>query len=185
MSDFRYVDLTPHLNAVGGTFDSDRSAGALNAWGNTFPAEEVPFGGELLVGDLSFSLPVKRGPLDHVETLGQVLTLGKTAVARGMALLCLGEMGVQDVEMFVSDTQARCLESRLQAGAWLVPRGSKSPPDAFACTHLHYRAGYELDLLRPCMWAREHRWARDLEVERIRFGVNPLVHVFAVTLIAE
>jgi hypothetical protein len=183
MEDFQFIDLTQHLNAVGATYDADRSGGTLNAWGNTFPAEEVPFGGELAVGGAAFRLPPKRGAHDHVESLGQVFRLPEPLPASGIALLCLGEMGDQVLHLHVSDTRARRHGFSVRARAWLVPHGSPREPDEFPCTHLHYKAGYELSLLRPSLWCRTIRWECLIEVDHILFGVNPLVHVFGMSLI--
>ena len=96
------VDLTPWLNAAVATFDGERPRGALNAWGNSFPAEELPFGSLLKVGGVDFRLPAKApGEPDSVEPFGQTIVVPGAPRAVGIALLCCGEMGDQWVPVRV------------------------------------------------------------------------------------
>jgi hypothetical protein len=179
----RPVDLTPWLNAAVATFDSERPCGALNAWGNSFPAEELPFGSTLTVGGTSFELPEKTpGKPDSVEPLGQTIALAGMPKATGIALLCCGEMGEQRLPVRVLDGQGRTVSSFVAAARGvMVPAGTDPGNEGFVCSHLHYPGDYDLSLALPAAWCCEQHWDRPLPVTHIELGVNPLFHLLAIT----
>lgn len=179
------IDLTPWLNAVVATFDGERPRGALNAWGNSFPAEELPFGSTLTVGGVSFGLPAKEpGRPDSVEPLGQVVEIPETE-ACGIALLCCGEMGDQRVPVRVLDGEERIVAEFVAiARGVMVPAGTDLDGEGFACSHLHYPGDYDLALALPAAWRFQHRWRTPSPVGRVELGINPLFHILGITLLA-
>ncbi|HEY0512823.1 MAG TPA: hypothetical protein VGH73_13015 [Thermoanaerobaculia bacterium] len=179
----RPVDLTPYLNAVVATSDGERPRGALNAWGNSFPAEELPFGATLTVGGVPFRLPDREpGGYDSVEPLGQALEIPGAPRARGIALLCCGEMGEQNVAVRVISSGA-AIELLATARGAMIPAGKPMGDEGFACSHLHYPGDYDLALALPAVWRFEHRWEDPREVARVELGANPLFHLLAVSLL--
>ena len=183
----RPVDLTPWLNAAVATFDGEREKGALNAWGNSFPAEELPFGSTLTVVGVPFRLPDKApGRPDSLEPLGQTLEILEEAA--GIALLCCGEMGDQRLPVRVFDDGGDVVASFVAvAPGVMVPNGTDLGDEGMACSHLHYPGnypgGYELALALPAAWRVEHRWGKPLAVARVELGVNPLFHLLGITLL--
>jgi hypothetical protein len=177
------VDLTPWLNAAVATFDGERPSGALNAWGNSFPAEELPFGSTLTVGGVPFRLPDKApGHLDSVEPLGQTLEI--PGEASGIALLCCGEMGDQRLPVRVLNEGGEAVaEFVAVARGVMVPAGTDLGDEGFAGSHLHYPGDYDLALALPAAWRVEHRWEKPAAVARVELGVNPLFHLLAVTFL--
>jgi hypothetical protein len=177
------VDLAPWLNAAIATFDGERPRGALNAWGNSFPAEELPFGGTLTVGGVPFRLPVKApGALDSVEPLGQTLEI--SGEAAGIALLCCGEMGDQGLPVRVLNDEGEAVAEFVAiARGVMVPAGTDLGNEGFAGSHLHYPGDYDLALALPAAWRFEHRWERPASVARLELGANPLFHLLAITLL--
>ena len=183
----RPVDLAPWLNAAVATFDGERPRGALNAWGNSFPAEELPFGSVLTVGGIEFLLPAKRpGEPDSVEPLGQTIEIPGSPSAVGIALLCCGEMGDQrvGVRAWNGDKEAIADFVAVARGA-MVPAGTDLGGEGFAGSHLHYPGGYDLALALPAAWRFQHLWEQPRPVTRLALGVNPLFHLLAVTLLAS
>ena len=180
------LDLTPWLNAAVATFDGERPRGALNAWGNSFPAEEMPFGSTLTVGGVPFRLPAKApGAPDSVEPLGQTIAVPDAPEASGVALLCCGEMGDQRVAVrAVSGRGEAVAEFVAVARGAMVPAGTDLGGEGFAPSHLHYPGDYDLALALPAAWLREHRWERRSPVARLELGVNPLFHLLAITLLS-
>jgi hypothetical protein len=178
------LDLTPWLNAAVATLDGERPQGALNAWGNSFPAEELPFGSTLRVGDVLFRLPIRNpGGPDSVEPLGQALAIPEREAA-GIALLCCGEMGDQRVPVRVSDGRGRTVAGFVAvARGAMVPAGADLGDEGFACSHLHYPGDYDLALALPALWRVEHRWESPEPVARVELGINPLFHLLAITLL--
>lgn len=181
----RPVDLSPWLNAVVATFDSERPRGALNAWGNSFPAEELPFGSMLTVGGVVFRLPPKRpGEPDSVEPLGQRLEILGAPEAAGIALLCCGEMGEQRVPVRALDGRGEVLSGFVAtAPPAMIAAGTDPEDQGIACSHLHYPGDYDLALALPAAWSCVHRWQEAAPVAMIELGVNPLFHLLAVTLL--
>ena len=178
------LDLTPWLNAAVATYDGERPRGALNAWGNSFPAEELPFGSTLTVGGVPFRLPAKApGGPDSVEPLGQSLTIPEREAA-GIALLCCGEMGDQRVPVRVSDGRGGTVADFVAvARGAMVPAGADLGGEGFAASHLHYPGDYDLALALPALWRVEHRWEAPASVARVELGANPLFHLLAITLL--
>jgi hypothetical protein len=184
----RPVDLTPWLNAAVATFDAERPQGALNAWGNSFPAEELPFGSTLTVGGVAFQLPAKApGEPDSIEPLGQIITVPGAPAASGIALLCTGEMGDQRLPLRVVNQRGEEVADLLAvARGAMVPAGTDLAGEGFATSHLHYPGGpggYDLALALPALWRWEHRWETPAALARIVLGTNPLFHLLAITLL--
>src|SRR6185295_16617122 len=85
--------LRNELNAQAATCDGERSAGAANPWGNSFPAEEFPFGRNVSVGVFDFAIPRPgSGGNDNIELRGQGLSLPPVVIV-GIAALGYAEMG--------------------------------------------------------------------------------------------
>lgn len=169
------IDLRPHLNARAATHDDERERGGFNAWGNSFPAEELTFDEMIDVGGLPFLLE-RRGERDHLEANGQRVVLPDVPAA-AIALLAFGEMGPQRTTMAVDGH-----EIDIEAAGWLID-GQTRAEGALDCTHLHYPGGYELAHLRPVMWPYVFRLPRRARWTQIRLGTNPLFHVAAATLL--
>ncbi len=181
---FGPVSLKPYLNARVATHDGDRPSGALNAWGNAFPAEELPFGSSLSIGPVRFELPEKTaGGCDSVEPLGQVVELAAGPPAGGVALLCCGEMGDQylPVRLSAPGSEPRALVA-VARGVMVTPRDDIGE-EGFVCSHLHYPGDYDLALALPALWCFRHRWEEPFSPTRLELGTNPLFHLLAVTLL--
>lgn len=183
MRSYVSVDLNQYCCACGATYNDDRSSGCVNAWGNSFPGEELPFGGDLEIAGIPFRIPRKQKTSDHIECLGQRVSLSAPAKPSGVALLCFGEMGDQDltIEFLEDGTVARKIEAR--AKEWLIEGSPPSDGQCYMCSHLHYRGGYELALLRPVCWVDIHTWDSPTPMTTMRLGFNPLFHLFAATLL--
>lgn len=181
-----HVDLTPWLNAAIATFDSERPHGALNAWGNSFPAEELPFGSVLTVGGVPFRLAAKApGQPDSIEPLGQSLEIPDAPAAVGIALLCCGEMGDQQVSVRVLDNERQTVSHFVAiARGVMIPAGMDLGGEGFAGSHLHYPGDYDLALALPAAWRFEERWEKPSPVAHIELGINPLFHILGCTLLA-
>ncbi|HET9210881.1 MAG TPA: hypothetical protein VFR03_10815 [Thermoanaerobaculia bacterium] len=179
------LDLTPWLNATVATLDGERPRGALNAWGNSFPAEELPFGSTLTVGGILFQLPPRNpGGPDSVEPLGQALEVPGAPEAAGIALLCCGEMGDQRAPVRVLDSCGEAVADFVAvARGAMVPAGADLREEGFAASHLHYPGDYDLALALPALWRVEHRWGSAKPVARVELGCNPLFHLLAITLL--
>jgi hypothetical protein len=181
------LDLSRAVNRVGATFDTDRPAGELNAWGNSYPAEELPFGGQVLVDGIPYAL-VPKSPAttprpDHVEALGQRLAADPAGrPVRALAVLAAGEMGPQQLSVRLHPA-ADGSRSMLIPG-WLVRPDASTSADQLRCSHQHYPGNYDLALLVPVLWSRVLPLP-GIAVTAIDLLPNPLVHVFAITLLCE
>ncbi len=179
------VDLSPVLNALVATYDDERARGTLNAWGNSFPAEELPFGGQMTVDSIPFRLPKRRtGGCDSVEPLGQEIIV-PLVEATGIALLCCGEMGDQYVTVQLHGPSVAPFEVVARAKGAMVAAGSLIGDDGFAFSHLHYPGDYDLAMMGAAIWCAKCRWLKALPVTLLTFGSNPLFHVLALTLLRE
>ncbi|MGY4568063.1 MULTISPECIES: hypothetical protein [Bradyrhizobium] len=179
------LDLEPYINAHLATFDADRRAGFVNAWCNSFPAEEIPFGSNLLIGGAMFRLPGKqRGTPDHIEALEQTVEVNAATSARAAAILGFGELGDQELRFKVSDVFGDEYITRVVLPNWLVPKHTRQEQQSWRATHLHY-PDYELDHLCPCLFAVAAPFRSEIRPRSITLHANPLAHVFAISLLTE
>jgi hypothetical protein len=196
------LDLTPLVDRIGATFDTDRPAGEVNAWGNSYPAEELPFGGRAVVGGVPYLLvpkvPADPPQPDHLEFLGQHLPGPPPArPATAIGLLAAGEMGPQDLSLRVHlrprADRPRADRSRVDVisttvPGWMIRPETPVTAAELRCSHLHYPGDYGLGLLVPVLWSRVLPLPdapSPAMVTAIELVANPLVHAFAVTLLQE
>ncbi len=175
------LDLTQHLNAVSATADSSRHLGAANAWGNSFPAEELPFGKVVFVASVPFRMPSRGGAADNMEALGQIVNLPKLSPIAGLALLCYGEMGEQGLTICAQGIDGRVRRLSAIAQGWPVEKNAAVGHCGFECSHLHYNDGCEFSALRPVLWCWKSTWEDPLCLKHLMLGTNPLFHISAVT----
>jgi hypothetical protein len=175
------VNLDPYRNSRGATYNDGRESLGVNAWGNSLPAEELQFGGIRKFGGFQFLLPTWTCEADHLEALGQTIVLPDLSPIHGMALLCFGEMGEQELGISLFGECSTYFE--VIAPGWLWERRATLAGEHIALSHLHYPGDYELDLLRPVLWLRSKTWDRALKASELSLSVNPLFHVFSLTLL--
>lgn len=179
------IDLRACFNTAGTTRDTDRSCGAVNAWGNSFPAEEFPFGTNLTVNTVPFHLPHRHGAYDHIEAMGQSISLPEPVSVCGLGLLCFGEMGNQELDVYLSGETSISRHLIFEGKTWLVEAQSPQPDDGLIFSHLHYPGDYELALLRPALWCCRICWQQPVLIRTMLLGVNPLFHLFAATFLHQ
>lgn len=182
---FATLSLEPFLNSIGATYDTERADGLLNAWGNSFPAEELPFGSTLTVGGIPFQLPDKaQTKYDVIEPLGQTIELPDGKPVAALAFLCCGEMGEQFVDLrAVRADGGAPLELRAIAKGFSVVPADDLGPDAWRFTHLHYPGDYDLGTLTCALWCFQHRFEEPVRLARLELGTNPLFRIAALTLV--
>jgi len=177
------LDISVHANACAATFDADRSAGFVNAWRKSFPAEEVPFGSTLLVAGVPFSLPQKRaGAPDHIEADGQDFDVNAVLTAHAVGVLGFGELGDQLLRITLADRFGASRRAEALLPNWLVPASAETRADSWRATHLHY-PGYELSHLCPTLFGVLLRLPAPIQPLSLTLEANPLAHVMAISLL--
>jgi hypothetical protein len=176
------LDLHPYRNACAATCDYERTEGSMNAWGNSFPAEEMPSGRNVAVHGIPFFVMPKGITGDHLESLGQTLPSSVRCPVSGAAFLCCGEMGDQELE--IEFRGEKTISIWVRTKGWLVDdKGAlRAGTASLVFSHLHYPGDYELSLLRPVIWMHSMPFKEPMYVEKLTLGFNPLFHVFAITL---
>lgn len=179
------VDLSGHLTAVAATTDAQRSQGAFNAWGNSYPAEELWFGGVRDILGVPFRLPDKKTPEspDHLEALGQVIPIAPCPLVSTLCLLASGEMGEQELLVDLWSTDGKRTRLQTLIPGWLLDGETTELRAGCLCSHLHYPGDYELALLRPALHCRQLTLPAPADICKLRLHKNPLAHVFAMTLL--
>jgi hypothetical protein len=179
------LDLAGFAHAVGATFDAERPAGAFNCWGNSFPAEELPFGRRTVVGGVPYAMVAKtpRRP-DHLEALGQLLPGGPSGrPIDAVGLLAAGEMGPQRLALRVHTDGAAETHWATIPG-WILDSDAPAGDGHLRCSHMHYPGDYGLPHRVPVLWSHIVGLGGG-PVTGLELCANPLVHVFAVTLLTE
>ncbi len=176
------LDLREHFNATSSTFNDTRHLGRANAWGNSFPAEELPLGQVMTVASVPFLLPAGGGrERDNIEAWGQVMDFPKVPPLIGLAVLCYGEMGEQALPICALGMDGQKRSGIAVADGWLIEKDASVRPDGHAFSHLHYNDGFEFDALHPVLWCWTTHWNDPFELQRLILGVNPLFHIAAIT----
>ncbi len=181
---FDLVDLSDRCNAFAATSDDDRRSGRFNAWGNSYPQEELRPGSIIQQGGVPFLLPRASQSGDHLVAFDTGTPFSFWEPAKMILLLCAGEMGDQELCVRLWDTRGFCSEVVVWAGHWLR-QDKDAADDRLDFTHLHYPGGYELDSPRPVLWRVTITNPRRQAIARLGLGVNPLFHLFAITCIRE
>jgi hypothetical protein len=180
----QFISLAPHANAHAATFDSDRAAGYVNAWRNSFPAEEVPFGATLLLGGVAFMLPDKTaGAPDHVEALGQEIEVGSLVSTRTIGVLGFGELGDQPLGIILTSRFGDIRRGTAVLPNWLLPADAAADASVWRASHLHYPE-YELRGLRPALFGIQINFPSEIQPVTVTLEANPLAHVMALSLLA-
>lgn len=182
---FQPLSLAQHFNTIAATADGERRRGLLNAWGNSLPAEELPFGETVEVAGVPFKLEKEAvSGCDALEPLGQELAIGSAAPVKGLAVLGCGEMGDQVLTLSAVARSGEVRELALTIPGFSVLPGAELGPTALRCTHLHYPGDYDLGLLAGALWCAQSTLNGEcgLELERLELKLNPLVRIAALTL---
>lgn len=177
------IELDSYCNATAATSDLRRAEGATNAWGNSFPAEELPFGRTLTVDSIAFRLSRQQEDGDHLEALGQSIVLRHAIHVSGLAFLCFGEMGEQALTVDLYGTDPDPVRLRVEAPGWLVSGEEDPGGEGYVCSHLHYVGDYELTYLRPVLWCRVVELDPHRAIQRVQLGFNPLFHLVGLTVL--
>lgn len=183
MTVYAPVSLQKALNARAATPDSCRSSGCTNPWGNSFPEEEMPFGQEIDLGGIPYSMPVPDAASnDHLELRGEQLDLEGRAVS-GLAVLGFSEMGERPWHIILEGADGgRRID--FEAPGWLRDPGEPSVGPKLAGSHLHYPGDYELAFFFPTAWPMVARFS-PVRATCLMLPPSPLVHLFAITLLLE
>lgn len=176
----RPVDIADRFDTTGFTTGEATGIGALNIWGNTFAAEDLPtIHPQWTVGGVPFTV-VTTGGTDHVRCRGQYVDLPPggydwlhvlaTAERRteDPVLLHFAGGAVDPEWLRVSDLWP---DAGPRFGEVLALRGSR----------LHYPRHVQPDM-RPALWAQRVPVTRRAPLTGLRLPDNPALHVFAITL---
>jgi hypothetical protein len=66
---------------------------------------------------------------------------------------------------------------------WLQPAKDEPVGEGIAFSHLHYPGDYELSHLKPVLWMTLQEWEMPIRGSRLELEVNPLFHLFALSLL--
>jgi hypothetical protein len=179
------LDLNRFLNAGCASPVNAPGSGVVNAWGNSFPLEEMPFGKQIVLDGIPFNLAQKSADADdHIECLGQWLSDPAADAAQvfdTVNILGFGELGDQPLEVIVEGPAGQTQLSQLCIPNWLQLSTAPFCPSVWRAEKLRYAGGYDLAHLRPCFTAVAARLTRPTPIVRLRLGASPLAHVLAIT----
>jgi len=176
------VNLAAHRNNTGITASDGLSTGAFNIWGNTFPAEEVPPGGRVLVDDVPFEFPAAGlGMPDNVRCAAQLVRVPHGHYER-IHVLAAAERRTEDLVLLIhTDGTASVVWLRV-SDFWPQTPARFGERPAFVCSRLHYPHHVELKM-GPVLWHQQVPIPVADDVCAIRLPDNPAIHIFALTLI--
>ncbi|MEU3756568.1 hypothetical protein AB0H17_28030 [Streptomyces olivoreticuli] len=175
------LDLTAFANNTGITTEDRLSDGAFNIWGNTFPAEELPAGGEITVDGIPFRFPAPAaGAPDNVRCAGQLLEL-PAGRYDWIHVLAAAERRTEDfVQLHYADGSVDPEWLRI-SDFWPQTGARFGESAAFSCTRLHYPRHVQRSM-GPTIWRQRVPVTRQRELTALTLPDNPAIHVFAMTL---
>ncbi|MCD9196197.1 hypothetical protein [Streptomyces albireticuli] len=176
------VNLAEHADNTGITRADTLSAGAFNIWGNTFPADELPAGGPVVVDGVPFLFPeAAPGRPDNIRCAGQLIEV-PTGRYDWIQLLTAAERRTED-QVLLHYADGSVDPEWLRVPDFWPETGSRvggSP--AFTCTRMHYPRHVERKM-GPVIWRHRVPVPRESDLGALRLPDNPAVHVFAMTLL--
>ncbi|WP_218009253.1 hypothetical protein [Herbidospora cretacea] len=174
------VDISGHLNNTGISAATDTKSGAFNVWGNSFAAEYLPGGGDLVhVAGVPFRFPpVGDGP-DNIRCAGQFLTVPEGRYD-WVHVLAAAERRCEDVvETHYADGSVDAEPLRV-SDFWAAPAWF-GEVKAFESLVMHYPHHVQRGV-SAVMWAQRVPVTRRADLTGLRLPRNAAVHLFAVTL---
>jgi hypothetical protein len=174
------VDISGHRNNTAISSATETRTGAFNVWGNSFAAEYLPGGGNLVdVAGVPFRFPpVCEGP-DNVRCAGQFLTV-PAGRYDWVHVLAAAERRCEDtVELNFGDGSVDAEPLRV-SDFWAAPAWF-GEIKAFESPVMHYPHHVQRGV-SAVMWAQRVPVTRRADLAGVRLPRNVAVHVFAVTL---
>jgi hypothetical protein len=176
------VDLAGHADNTGITPADRPSAGAFNIWGNTFPADELPSKGPVVVDGIPFRFPMAAvGEPDNVRCAGQLIELPRGRYD-WMQVLAAAERRTEDQILLHYGDGGMDPEWLRISDFWPQTPSRFGESAAFRCTRMHYPRHIETKM-GPVIWRQRVPVPRQAELTAVRLPDNPAIHLFALTLV--
>ncbi|MGP3983825.1 hypothetical protein [Streptomyces sp. KR80] len=176
------VDLSGYADNTGITRPGRLSDGAFNIWGNTFPADELPSAGPVVVDGVPFRFPAgPTGEPDNVRCAGQLVEL-PAGRYDWIQLLAAAERRTEDQLLLHYGCGAVDPEWLRVSDFWPQTASRFGESAAYRCTRMHYPRHIERRM-GPVIWRQRVPVPRASELTAVRLPDNPAVHLFAMTLV--
>ena len=178
---FAMLELFSLFNNDAISYDLNRLDSDKWVFGDAFPAEDLPESNRAVVlNGVTYLFPDKRDEIaNNLSPEGQSINFTPTA-CEGISFLCAADNGDFEESIWISDVQRREFECNYCVNNWskTVPNHGALP--GIITSHVH-RAG--LDVQNPrTLWTYTSKFDHIRDVQSLRFGFNPSVHIFAITL---
>jgi len=174
------VDITAWMNNVGITSANCLAEGALNIWGNTFPAEELPAPGSWLRGRATvFAFPRRGVNGDNVRCTGQRIAL-PVGGYDWLHVLAAAERHTEDPAFLHYADGSADPEWLRVSDFWPQTPGHFGEHEALRCHALHYPSHVQRNF-GPVLWHERIPVPRITPLAAIRLPENPAIHIFAMT----
>ncbi|MGW3077183.1 MULTISPECIES: hypothetical protein [unclassified Kitasatospora] len=179
--EFRLIGLDDLLNNRAATTPDDLDHGRLNAWGNSFPAGELPAPGSLVeIAGIPFAWPNPRPDGDNVRCEGQLIAL-PPGQYDWIHLLAASERRSEDtIWAHYADGHADPLPVRVSDFLDGTPEFGELP--AFRTTRMHYPHHVQQSL-PTTMWLTRIGMPRRATATALRLPRLVALHVFALTVL--
>ena len=176
------LDLTRYADNTGITPPERLSAGAFNVWGNTFPSDELPAPGPVVVDGIPFRFPAgPAGEPDNVRCSGQLIEL-PAGRYDWIQLLAAAERRTED-QLLLHYRDGAVDPEWLRVSDFWPQTGSRfGESAAYSCSRMHYPRHIERTM-GPTIWRQRVPVPRESELTAIRLPDNPAIHLFAMTLV--
>jgi hypothetical protein len=179
--EFRLIGIDDLLNNRATTTVADLGRGRLNAWGNSFPAEELPTPGSLVeVAGIPFVWANADADGDNVRCEGQVIDI-PPGQYDWIYLLAASERRSEDT-LWVHYDDGHADPLRLGVSDFLDGTPAFGELPAFRTTRMHYPHHVQHGL-PTTMWLSRVGMPRRGRARALRLPRLVAVHVFAITLL--
>lgn len=180
-AEFRMVDLDDLLNNRATTSTSDLDSGRLNAWGNSFPADELPKPGALIeVAGIPFTWARATPEGDNVRCEAQLIEI-PPGQYDWIYLLAASERRSEDtIWAHYDDGHADPL--RVGVSDFLDGTPAFGEVSAFRTSRMHYPHHVQ-ERLPTTMWLTRVGMPRRGTAVSLRLPRSVAIHVFALTLL--
>ncbi len=179
--DFCLISIDDLLNNRATTSVSDLGLGRLNAWGNSFPADELPEPGAVIeVAGIPFVWPNAHPDGDNVRSEGQVIDL-PAGRYDWVYLLAASERRSEDT-LWVHYDDGHADPLRVGVSDFLDGSPAFGEEPAFRTAQMHYPHHVQ-ENLPTTMWLARVGMPRRGVAQALRLPRLVALHVFAITLV--
>jgi hypothetical protein len=182
---YRPLELNHYFNNDGISFNSNPSDGDFDCYGQTYPAEELPFSNKIFFFKrIEFLFPIKDDGFNNNIAFNE-----QQVLIPSDSYSCLHILGAADggnfSEPIIFEYEKEVEEIESGLSDFFSNEAFFQNEKAIVCSHYHTSSGDqfgEMNNIKPTIWYDKIYLNKLLQLKRIILADNPCLHIFCMTL---